>query len=199
MKREEKNRLMQRRIINAALNEYQENGYGESSINNICNHENLSKGIVYHYFDSKDALYLTCVRECFNELTAYMRKNLSPIRNIEDGLNNYFHIRQSFFLEHTQYERIFKEALMHTPKQLKSQIEECRRDFDDFNIHYLTELLKDVKLRSDLNIEDVVDTLRHYQDYINASYSHDINLKTHENRCLKALNILLYGIIERKD
>ena len=63
MKREEKIRQTRRRIMDSALKEFSERGYGASSVNNICVAEDISKGIIYHYFDSKDALFLACVEE----------------------------------------------------------------------------------------------------------------------------------------
>ena len=70
MKREEKNQQTRRRIMDSALAEFAANGYGGSSVNTICAAQGISKGIVYHYFESKDELYLACVEECFQCLTA---------------------------------------------------------------------------------------------------------------------------------
>ena len=61
MKREEKNQQTKRRIMESALKEFAEQGYGASSVNNICSCEGVSKGIIYHYFQTKDELYLVCV------------------------------------------------------------------------------------------------------------------------------------------
>ena len=54
MKREEKNQQTRRRIMDSALAEFAANGYGGSSVNTICAAQGISKGIVYHYFESKD-------------------------------------------------------------------------------------------------------------------------------------------------
>ena len=52
-------------------------------------------------------------------------------------------------------------------------------------------------------MEDVIETFRQFQDFINIRYQMtDINNHTFEVReenCLRALNILLYGVIQRKD
>ena len=72
MKREEKNQQTRRRIMDSALAEFAANGYGGSSVNTICAAQGISKGIVYHYFESKDELYLACVEECFQCLTAHL-------------------------------------------------------------------------------------------------------------------------------
>ena len=61
MKREEKNQITRRRIMDSALAEFAGKGYGASSVNTICAAQDISKGIIYHYFNTKDELYLACV------------------------------------------------------------------------------------------------------------------------------------------
>ena len=72
MKRDEKNQQTRRRTLDRALSEFSEKGYGGSSVNTICAVQGISKGIVYHYFENKDQLYLSCVEECFQRLTAHL-------------------------------------------------------------------------------------------------------------------------------
>ncbi len=55
--------------MDSALNEFSKQGYSASSINTICSAQGISKGIIYHYFKTKDDLFLACVEECF--LPAY--------------------------------------------------------------------------------------------------------------------------------
>ena len=76
MKREEKNQQMRRRIMDSALAEFSGQSYGASSVNNICSAQGISKGIIYHYFKTKDELFLACVKECFSLLTAYISERM---------------------------------------------------------------------------------------------------------------------------
>ena len=39
-----------------ALEEFARQGYGASSVNAVCSAQGISKGIIYHYFKTKDAL-----------------------------------------------------------------------------------------------------------------------------------------------
>ena len=50
MKREEKNQQTRRRILDSELDEFSKQGYGASSINAVCATQDISKGIIYHYF-----------------------------------------------------------------------------------------------------------------------------------------------------
>lgn len=45
------------RIVNAALEEFSRYGFSNTSTNNIVDNAAISKGLLYHYFGSKDRLY----------------------------------------------------------------------------------------------------------------------------------------------
>lgn len=203
MKREEKNQQMRRRIMDSALAEFSKQGYGGSSINTICAAQDISKGIVYHYFETKDTLYLACVEECFQRLTEYVRANIVAEQSgIEEQLENYFTVRMTFFQTYPAYQRIFCEAVITPPAHLVTEIRMCRQKFDDFNVQILEKLLTPLSLRPGISKTDVIETFRQFQDFINVRYqataTNGQSFETHEEGCQKALNILLYGVIERK-
>lgn len=45
------------KLINSAMKEFGENRYNKASTNAIIKDAGISKGLLYHYFDSKEALY----------------------------------------------------------------------------------------------------------------------------------------------
>lgn len=73
MKREEKNAQTRQRIVDAALEEFSQKGFEGASLNVVCAQNDLSKGIIYHYFKDKDELYLLCVGLCFDEMAGKLR------------------------------------------------------------------------------------------------------------------------------
>ena len=204
MNRDEKSQKTKRKIMDSALSEFSAKGYGGSSINTICSSQDISKGIVYHYFETKDALYLACVEECFQRLTECIKDNFSSENiSIKEQLEKYFTLRTRFFKMYPVYQRIFCEAVISPPEHLSSDIRRCKLDFDTLNAKILRELIAPISLRSDISKEDVIETFREFQDFINIRY-HMIDLDSHtfemrEEKCLKALNILLYGVIDRKE
>ncbi|MGN0735599.1 MAG: TetR/AcrR family transcriptional regulator [Anaerovoracaceae bacterium] len=203
MKREEKNQMMRRRIMDSALAEFAGQGYGGSSVNSICTNQGISKGIIYHYFRSKDDLYLACVEECFQLLTQHISLCLADEHgSAEDQLEKYFVVRMNFFRENPVYQPIFCEASISPPDHLNNEIQERKRDFDKLNVGILEKLLQNLPLQPDITKEEVVDTFRQYQDFINAKFKtagiRSQEFEKHEESCRKALNILLYGIIKRE-
>lgn len=199
MKREEKNQQTKRRIMDSALAEFSEQGYGASSVNTICSAQGISKGIIYHYYSTKDDLFLACVAECFDTLTEYLSERMQMAEGtVEEQLSGYFMARIDFFTKHPVYQRIFCEAVTAPPAHLKSEIQKRREKFDSLNIQTLEKLLLPLPLRPQVTKTDVIETFRLFQDYINAKYT-VTEFEAHEESCRRALSILLYGVVDREE
>lgn len=55
-------------ILSTAMDEFAANGFNSANINIIAEKSNVSVGAMYKYFDSKRALYLTCVEWAMQHL-----------------------------------------------------------------------------------------------------------------------------------
>ena len=205
MKREEKNALSRQRILDAAMEEFSRRGYEGASLNTVCAEHGISKGIIYHYFKDKDELYLLCVGQCFDAITAYLRGAASGLAGpAKERLQGYFDARLRFFAEEPRYLGIFTDAALSPPPGLARQVAECRREFDDLNISVLTEMLESEPLREGYSVRMVVEDFRIYMDYFNMRFRAEENpgcsreelLKEQEERCHRQLDILLYGVID---
>lgn len=206
MNREEKNLQSRQKIIDFALREFGRQGYGLSSINTICKEGEISKGNLYHYFEDKDQLYLTCIAECFDALTAHLKKELPPAaadgRDVETNLEAYFHARLGFFEQNPLYLRLFCEAVVSPPAPVAQQIHSAKQKFDDYNVSVLTALLQSVTLQPGTTLTQVVEVFRLYQDFVNAKFqmvpTDQDSLKRHDEVCKRSIHILLYGVVERR-
>ena len=203
MKREKKNLQSRQRIFEGALKEFSAKSYAEASLNNICNDNDISKGIIYHHFKDKDELYLLCVKECFDALTAYLSDVIKTLNEVvEEHLRGYFDARLRFFSENPLYLKLFCNAIINPPVHLLNAISEIKSDFDTLNISVLKALLERVSLRPGVTVSEVVEDFRTYQDFFNARYlsiqqgsSAESILHDHEERCHRQLKMLLYGVI----
>jgi len=203
MNREEKNRLTRRRIMDSALAEFASQGYGASSVNTIAASEQLSKGIIYHYFENKDELYLACVEECFQSLTEYLRREMERTEGgIRQQLEAYFSYRVEFFRANPVYQPIFCEAVVSPPGHLEGRIRQKRRAFDAFTAETLEQLLQPLSLRDGLTVQQVVELFRQFQDFINAQDRETAGdpqqrYELRDEYCRRMLDVLLYGVLER--
>lgn len=118
MKQEEKNKRSREAILTCAFTEFGQRGYSGASVNTICAQGHISKGLLYHYYADKDALYLACLERCFRELTEYLSGRLEEDTVTAD---QYFKVRLTFF------GRIrFIKAFFGTPRSTAPPISAAR-------------------------------------------------------------------------
>ena len=94
MKKQEKTERTKARILNAAMQEFGEKGYLRTTVNAICTHYHIPKGLLYHNFAGKDELYLICVERCFSELISYLQPH--AIAEIETYLELRYSLRKDW-------------------------------------------------------------------------------------------------------
>lgn len=200
LKKAEKTELTREKILRAAMEEFGTNGYASSSLNNICG-AGISKGLLYHNFAGKDALYLACVERCFLELTAYLREQ-------ETGadFHRYLEARLCYFRKNPLCGRIFFEALLQPPETLRTQINVLRVEFDTLNQQLFREILKTVSLQQGVTEQDAMEYFLLMQNLFNGYFSSSIfhgmpladAMTAHEEKLTNFFSFLLYGIAERR-
>lgn len=204
MKREEKNTLSRQRILDAALLAFSENGYEGAQLNSVWAENGISKGSIYHYFRDKNEIYLECVGQCLDALTDHLGDAARTLEGTAaERLRAYFDARLRFFAENPLYLGIFSDAAFQPPAALSARIAERRKEFDALNIAVLTGLLSAGPLRKGLSIEAIVEDFRIYMDFFNLRFgaepregcSAKDELREHEERCHRQLDILLHGVL----
>ena len=73
MKKSEKTEITVSRILESAMSEFGNKGYAGGTVNNICK-TGINKGLLYHKFAGKDALYLTCLKRSSEKMIGYVRE-----------------------------------------------------------------------------------------------------------------------------
>ena len=204
MKRDEKNAPTRQRIIDAAMEAFSQKGCVGACLNVVCAKNGLSKGIIYHYFQDKDELYLLCVGLCFDELAEGLREAAEGLRGtVEERLQAYFGARNRLFAENPQLLGLFAGASFDPPAHLAAEIAARRTPFDGQNIAVLTQLLACEPMREGFAAEEVAQDLRLYMDSFNLCFRADFRsgrplealLAEHEARCRRLIDILLHGVL----
>lgn len=199
MKKEEKTELTKKKILSAALQEFGSNGYRGASLNAICE-SGIPKGLLYHNFKNKDALYLSCVELCFQSLTKCLKE-----ANIGNDLEKYMRVRMEFFEKNKMEARIFFDAVLQPPEVLSAEIAELKKEFDELNRELYREILDSIQLRDGITYDDAMKYFIMLQDMFNHSFSsqncQNVSLtdkmNLHERDLSKILDCMLYGIARR--
>lgn len=139
MKQQERQQKSREKILSAAMQEFAERGYEEVTVDNICQKYEISKGMMYHYYSGKDALFLLCVQHTFQQLEEYLLERMEQLEQKDpvEAMQEYFLLRESFFQENPQQKQIFEAALLRAPIQLTEQIEQIRQPLIRVNREFL--------------------------------------------------------------
>ena len=196
VKQAEKNKKSREHILSYAFKEFAAQGYQGASVNAICANGRISKGLLYHYYADKDALYLACVERCFRELTEYLSGHLEEETVTPD---QYFDTRLQFFREHSCHQRLFCDAVINPQSHLKEALSVCRKAFDALNESMLTAILRKERLADGVSVSDAVRQLQLLADftstYLKNSEQGGCQLEEHERLCRQVLHTMLYGLI----
>lgn len=200
MKQEEKNRKSREHILSCALSEFAEQGYAGASINAICAAGNISKGLLYHYYSDRDALYLACAERCFRELTEYLSAQLRAETVTPD---QYFDVRLAYFDAHPLHQKLFCDTVVNPPQHLRAELAACRAAFDQLSETLLRAILEKETLTEGITIDDALPQLRVFADFVSFYLKHAgqeaRQAQEHSRLCRQTLQTMLYGLIKRRD
>lgn len=114
--------------------------------------------------------------------------------------------RLHFFKSHPWEARLFFEAILQPPLQLKDQVRALKKDFDALNSELYDRLLTRLTLRPGITRKEAKQYFSLMQDMVNCylcspsyqSVDFDEILAAHEDNLAKLLDYMLYGIAERE-
>ncbi|MDE6362744.1 MAG: TetR/AcrR family transcriptional regulator [Lachnospiraceae bacterium] len=110
-------REKQDRMINGAIEVFAKNGYKHASTDDMVKTVGVSKGLWFHYFGSKEGIYVFVYDYCVK----YMLLELSTI--VDENETNYFELMQQIAKTKVKvgrsypYLTIFLEEAAHEPEQ----------------------------------------------------------------------------------
>jgi hypothetical protein len=73
--RDKAKKITKSRIHKSALGLFSVNGYFQTSIAEIATNSHISKGLFYHYYSSKEALFEEIILESINTILDYLTQN----------------------------------------------------------------------------------------------------------------------------
>src|SRR4051812_40867352 len=73
-----------REILGATLDVFNERGFFDATVDHVCARARISKGSLYHYYDSKEALGVAVYLDAFRDLQLAMY--LSPYEPARSGI-----------------------------------------------------------------------------------------------------------------
>lgn len=136
-------REKQDRMINGAIEVFAKNGYKHASTDDMVKAVGISKGLWFHYFGSKEGIYVFAYDYCVK----YMLLELSTV--VDENERDYFELIRQIALTKTRvvknypYMTIFlEEAVYETEQDIVEKTAESRQIYDE----RMTTLIKSAEI-----------------------------------------------------
>ena len=81
---EDMRKSRRQQIMDTALELFAEQGYANCSIAQLANHSGISKGLMYNYFESKEALLVAIIEEGMSEILDYFDPDHDGVLTAEE-------------------------------------------------------------------------------------------------------------------
>ena len=202
MKKDLKTEITKEKIRKAATAEFALYGFDGATVNQMCKKYDISKGLVYHNFESKEELYLRCLEEAVNEFVSFMSG-----REFGTDFKLYMKERYAFFQAHPNYSRLIFSVVLTDNTAFSEKIKAVKKRFDEFNKNVYLNVIDHIRLRKGISKEDVLECYSLLQNVLNgyliggnaSENSFDSAFSNHEKSLEKILDFILYGIAEQED
>ncbi len=112
-----------RKILDAALAEFGERGFAESSIVSITSRAGVALGTFYTYFDSKEALFQALVRDMSGRVRVHVAPAFDGASDAIDAERRALKAFLEFVIENKQVYRIIDEAEFVDPDGFRQHYE----------------------------------------------------------------------------
>lgn len=109
-------------ILKACFAEFAEYGYEKANTNRICEQAGVSKGLIFHYFGSKQKLYMLTVEQCIHDILHLFEGFSTDGLDFVQAALSYGRLKSEFFAANPLHYRILTQAFYHTPDEMKAEL-----------------------------------------------------------------------------
>ncbi len=92
-----------REIVVAARAEFAKVGYDGARVDRVAETAGISKGLLYHYFASKDELFIAVLEDCYLELRTQNEELIIDSVEPEEGIRQLIAHTYRYFAEHPEF------------------------------------------------------------------------------------------------
>ena len=133
------------KILNTALELFAKKGYSNTSISEIANSANISKGLVYNYFESKEMLMEEVIKILFVEI-GKMFVEIEVLKDPIEKLHKIIDLTIDWILENKDFWRLYASLLMQ--EETKNIVEKVAGNFMGELFKEIEKLFRKIKIKN---------------------------------------------------
>ena len=116
-KKENKKKLKQEKIIDAAAELFARNNYHEVMMEDVAKLVSVAKGTVYNYFNSKEDLYFSIMQNRLEKLTTLLKDRINSEGSTIGALRAFVISLYSFMMANQNFFLIFRKETLNGDRE----------------------------------------------------------------------------------
>ena len=147
----------QERILQAALQEFAQNGYRRASTNAIVKAAGIPKGTLFYFFDSKKKLFFYLLDDAIRKYVAFVDSiKEKPPRELFERLLAQGQGKLRFAAENPLIYRFFTKIFLDIPEELRDEMEVRMKTYGQASAANLTDNLDTSRFRDGVDVQQAV-------------------------------------------
>jgi TetR/AcrR family transcriptional regulator len=147
----------QDRIINAAIKEFAQKGYDSASTNEIVKEAGISKGLLFHYFQSKKQLFFFLFDYCYNLVAdEFFKKVDLTERDFFKRVRQAVHIKMDLQSKYPDILTFIQEAFMQDSPEIKVEFDKKKQELNAVNTGIIYDGIDLSKFRDDVDPQKIL-------------------------------------------
>lgn len=147
----------QERILNAAMKEFASKGYGNASTNEIVKEAEISKGLLFHYFQNKKQLFLyiydycldISIKEVYEQVNFEETDLFAKIRQLQV-------IKLEVSERHPEFFSFFEVAYLETSAEIKPELDQRNTELLTSSVSKLFQHIDTTKFKDGVDVSKVI-------------------------------------------
>ncbi|MBC1984729.1 TetR/AcrR family transcriptional regulator [Listeria booriae] len=154
------------KILDVAVEEFASHGYKAASTNRICEVAGVSKGLIFHYFGSKEKLYTAAVTYSVDLAMEEVSMDDMPKGNFVEGAIWSTKQKLAFSHRHPAVFKLMMQSFANPPEALAERMTAYFNEMMAVQTVFVNQMLDGLTLREDVAREDASDVIQSLFEYI---------------------------------
>lgn len=126
-------------VLEAGIREFADHGLNDASMSAIAKRAGISVGVLYKYYENKDAFFLACVRRCTSLLDDFLQELCAQEKKPLQYAEALVCAVQQFSRQHRDYVRLYHEV---TRAGSREQAAMLAREIEGISSRLYTDIIR---------------------------------------------------------
>jgi AcrR family transcriptional regulator len=195
------------KIVQSSIEEFSEHGFEKASTDRISQRAEVSKGLIFHYFGSKENLFMIAMNKCIDDAISEFQGMELPKDDFISILMKMMEVKYKFFMNNPMHYKMLVGGFYNSPKKLKADLEKRYIEIRQVGINILIDIIKGLPMKKNIAAEDIVSIMSAITSIIESKYiplfsiessSYEKYYDVVKDEYIRLMNILMYGILEER-